>query len=272
MKRHLRQLSTVALVSVLLATGLQTAPAAAGSGLAWGDGSGHTTGTQGNGEGIDDVTISPSHLNVDSLSGSVSVSTQTTNIDHSEPPPNCAPSSSHQEGAYDQWGFAKVVPGETLYSGGQSIVFPAQATYQSDGSACNGSFETGTTQVSVSIAASAFAGFSYGCYQTAGDGAGFYISAETGHGTVATLTIRDAAHPNYDCASKVDSDGDGLTDAEDNCPADPNANQADADGDGEGDVCDYDTDSDGDRIRDDADNCPSDWNADQADLDKDLIG
>ena len=36
----------------------------------------------------------------------------------------------------------------------------------------------------------------------------------------------------------VDSDGDGIFDADDNCPNTPNADQADADGDGLGDVCD----------------------------------
>ncbi len=36
----------------------------------------------------------------------------------------------------------------------------------------------------------------------------------------------------------IDSDGDGECDADDNCPANPNPDQADADGDGVGDVCD----------------------------------
>src|SRR5207237_1364879 len=35
-----------------------------------------------------------------------------------------------------------------------------------------------------------------------------------------------------------DADGDGVCDAADNCPADPNPDQADADGDGSGDACD----------------------------------
>ena len=42
-----------------------------------------------------------------------------------------------------------------------------------------------------------------------------------------------------------DSDGDGVPDAADNCPADPNPDQADFDGDGQGDVCDADDDNDG---------------------------
>jgi hypothetical protein len=34
-----------------------------------------------------------------------------------------------------------------------------------------------------------------------------------------------------------DMDGDGFPDGSDNCPYDPNADQADCDGDGQGDVC-----------------------------------
>ena len=42
-----------------------------------------------------------------------------------------------------------------------------------------------------------------------------------------------------------DADGDGVTDAEDNCPADANPDQADQDNDGLGDVCDPDDDGNG---------------------------
>jgi hypothetical protein len=56
---------------------------------------------------------------------------------------------------------------------------------------------------------------------------------------------------------ETDGDGDGIPDAEDNCPEVSNADQADLDGDGPGDVCD---------------NCPEVSNADQVDLDGDGPG
>ncbi|WP_372793477.1 MopE-related protein, partial [Lutibacter sp.] len=55
----------------------------------------------------------------------------------------------------------------------------------------------------------------------------------------------------------TDSDGDGILDNIDNCPATANADQADADGDGIGDVCD---------------NCSTTINPNQADMDGDGIG
>ena len=67
-----------------------------------------------------------------------------------------------------------------------------------------------------------------------------------------------------------DADGDGIPDADDNCPDASNADQADADGDGVGDVCDTDGDNDG--VADDTDNCPTVSNPDQADADGDGVG
>jgi len=73
-----------------------------------------------------------------------------------------------------------------------------------------------------------------------------------------------------------DGDGDGALDPFDNCPDEPNADQADGDSDGTGDACDAcpndpnktepgicgcgtpDTDSDGDTVADCNDNCPND--------------
>jgi Thrombospondin type 3 repeat len=94
-----------------------------------------------------------------------------------------------------------------------------------------------------------------------------------------------------------DSDGDGVCDADDNCPATANPNQADADGDGVGDVCDNcpevanpgqeDSDgdgigdacedipcddTDGDGVCDLVDNCPDVANPGQEDSDGDGIG
>ncbi len=75
----------------------------------------------------------------------------------------------------------------------------------------------------------------------------------------------------------VDSDGDGINDACDNCPSDPNPDQVDSDDDGAGDACDpcpFDPldDVDGDGACGDVDNCPVDFNPDQADADGDSVG
>ncbi len=80
-----------------------------------------------------------------------------------------------------------------------------------------------------------------------------------------------------ECPQAGDSDGDGVADAEDNCPSLANADQADADGDGAGDACDdcpndADDDADGDGVCGDVDNCPADANAGQGDSDGDGVG
>ncbi len=100
--------------------------------------------------------------------------------------------------------------------------------------------------------------------------------------------------------SAPDGDGDGVSDAADNCPTAANTNQSDTDTDGQGDACDPDDDNDnvpdgedecagtpsgtqvapdgcpdpdGDDVSTNAgDNCPVDANTDQTDSDHDGLG
>ncbi len=67
-----------------------------------------------------------------------------------------------------------------------------------------------------------------------------------------------------------DDDEDGVLDAEDNCPLVANPDQADADEDGVGDACEPDSDEDG--VADDLDNCPALYNPEQTDTDGDGFG
>lgn len=80
-----------------------------------------------------------------------------------------------------------------------------------------------------------------------------------------------AAEPeNHNVVDPQDSDGDGVADPQDNCPANANADQHDTDADGLGDVCDADDDNDG--VVDATDNCPITPNADQVNTDGDGQG
>lgn len=56
---------------------------------------------------------------------------------------------------------------------------------------------------------------------------------------------RDGATDSADSGCNIDSDEDGIADPVDNCPWDPNPDQADRDADGVGDPCDFDADNDG---------------------------
>jgi hypothetical protein len=70
---------------------------------------------------------------------------------------------------------------------------------------------------------------------------------------------------------RIDVDGDGVADVDDNCDDVANPDQADTDQDGIGDACDL-PDADGDGVPDDQDNCDDVSNPDQADADQDGVG
>jgi len=70
----------------------------------------------------------------------------------------------------------------------------------------------------------------------------------------------------------LDSDGDYIPDALDNCPSVQNPDQADADGDGHGDPCPVYQDTDGDTVPDEFDNCPNVSTSNFADRDGDGLG
>jgi uncharacterized repeat protein (TIGR01451 family) len=79
---------------------------------------------------------------------------------------------------------------------------------------------------------------------------------------------------------ELDSDGDSLCDADDNCPYVFGLDQTDTDEDLVGDLCDncsiienpLQLDVDEDEIGDLCDNCVAEWNLDQDDLDEDGLG
>lgn len=103
------------------------------------------------------------------------------------------------------------------------------------------------------------------------------VSDPAGYALTKVLPIKVTV--NY-ASLPSDVDGDGVLDADDNCPFNVNADQADDDGDDIGDVCDVcpeidsadQSDADNDGVGDACDNCLDTGNAEQLNRDGDSLG
>jgi hypothetical protein len=124
--------------------------------------------------------------------------------------------------------------------------------------------------------------YPYGIYSLPGglvEGGAFHIN-NAGTCSLDEITYEHGTVLLYSGIPDPDSDGDGVSDSNDNCPTVYNSDQNDSDADGLGDVCDNcpveanpgQEDGDGDGFGSACDNCPSDSNPDQLDTDGDGVG
>ncbi len=127
--------------------------------------------------------------------------------------------------------------------------YPASAVDMSGGTVAAGS---GTIQVGATATG-----------LTPNTGYNFKIVTQAQGGPVVTHNI-------VTFTTLGDTDGDGVADPSDNCPAVANPDQANTDGDTMGNACDDDDDND--TVVDSSDNCALVPNTDQANTDGDALG
>jgi len=98
-----------------------------------------------------------------------------------------------------------------------------------------------------------------------------FVVDDAGVGVEQPLTTSNNSS-NERTLLELDTDGDYIPDALDNCPSVQNPDQADEDGDGNGDPCTARQDTDGDSVPDKSDNCPNIATSDFSDQDGDGLG
>ena len=171
--------------------------------------------------------------------------------------------------------FLTPAPGGNNARGDLSFVLYSDASCTSGASGIGAAETVNVAQVSADNNPVSEIGFSYASVLT------HTISGlpQGTYGVRAVFTDNNGQDGNYSDSQSPcltleviadDSDGDGVNDGVDNCPAVANADQANNDGDAIGDACDADDDNDG--VLDGSDNCQFVQNAGQANNDGDALG